>query len=95
MEQDNCEREDEADEALGEDVEGAGGGEEVAEECGGCWLRVLFGKPVGVEREGEPEADVGVGDGDAGEDEDARAGESYQTGVEAGSFRLKCLACKA
>jgi len=56
--------EDDADETLGEDVEGAAGGESPAEETAwGRWLGgIPFGQPVAEERKGEPEADECVGD---------------------------------
>jgi hypothetical protein len=72
--------EDEADEALGEDVEGAGCGEGVAVEGS----RGFFGMPEGVEGRGGEEAEHRVGDIDAGEDEDAEAGERDEGGVEPG-----------
>ena len=87
VEEDDGDGEDDADEALGEDIERAGGGEARAKEARrGGELGVA---PVDVEGEGDPEADGGVGDGDAGEDEDAEGGEGDERGVEAGAGGVK------
>jgi len=55
--------EDDADEALGEDVDGAADCEEPRQRV--AWVGLLngvgFGDPVEEEGEGEPEADVCVG----------------------------------
>src|SRR5271156_2698344 len=82
MREDYEDWEEDADEAFGEDVEGAGCGEGVAEEWI-WWMGGLLGTPVREEGQGEPEADDGVGDDDAGEDEDAEAGEKEESSVEA------------
>jgi len=83
-------REDDADEAFGEDIEGTGGGEASAEEAKmGRVSMVLvgaaefFGAPEAVEGGREPEADHHVGDGDACEEKNPEAGEQDERGVEA------------
>ena len=98
MHQDNEDGEDDADEALGEDVESAADGEAPAEDS--AWFMVLqcfglLGEPVAEDGEGEPEAEVDVGDDDAGEDEDAEAGEQDEAGVEAGSRGVEGAAGEA
>ena len=80
---DDSDREDEADQALSENSEGAAGGE--AEAGRACRLRLLVGEPVAEDGEGETEADHRVGDGDAGEDEDSEARERDEGGVESGA----------
>src|ERR1700733_6355434 len=95
--QDDEEREDDADQAFGEDVQGAAGGESPAEEAVWCGLLgwIAFGQPVAEERQREPEADDCVGNGDAGEDEDAEAGEQNERGVKACSSGVEGAACEA
>ena len=73
---------DDTDQAFGQDVQGAGGGEEQAGRAGRGGL--LLGLPEREEGGGEEDADGEVRDVDAGEDEDAEAGEGDEACVEAG-----------
>ena len=85
--QDDGDGKDDADQALGKDVEGAGEGEGPAEKAGG--LGLLLGAPEGEQGKGEPAADEDVRDIDAGKDEEAEARKGDEAGVEAGATRVE------
>jgi len=71
VQENNSNRKNNSDKALGKNIERAAGGEPIAEQT--VWLRLLLGKPIAEDCNRKPEADHYVGDRDASEDKDSEA----------------------